>query len=189
MLPMRRNQALGMLVAGLAIGLAVGAAMTAGVVLGRRTASTAAGDLNELRLKALASHGSDSFAIATGIVDDESEGLFTLDFLTGDLQCFVINRNLAVTGWFKTNVAKELAPEGTKKPSYLIATGKVSIQGAYGNQRPAGSVCWVVDANSGNVAAYSFPWNKSVASTGAPQAKEMVTITKFKSRSVNLREQ
>jgi hypothetical protein len=162
--------------------------MTAGVVLGRLAASADQPNLAELRLKALASHGSDSFAIATGIVDEDSEGLYTLDFLTGDLQCFVINRNLAVTGWFKTNVAKELTPEGTKKPNYLIATGKVTVQGASGNQRPAASVCWVVDANTGNVAAYSFPWNKSLASAGAAQAKDMVTITKFKSRSVNLRE-
>jgi hypothetical protein len=188
MLRMRRMKAWGMLAAGVAIGLAVGGAMTAGVVLGRRTVNSAVPDLAELKLRAMSSHGSDSFAIATGVIDEEAEGLYTLDFLTGDLQCFVINRQLKVAGWFKTNVAKELPPEGTKKPAYLISTGRINIQGAYGNQKPAGSICYVVDANTGNVAAYSFPWNKSLASTGAAQAKEILTVAKWKSRSVNLRE-
>jgi hypothetical protein len=179
-----------MLAVGLAVGLAIGGALTAGVVLGRRSAAPAAAApaLGDLQLKALASHGSDSFAIATGMVDNEFEGLYTLDFLTGDLQCFVIGRNMAVSGWFKTNVAKELPPEGSKKPNYLISTGRVSIQGTYGNQRPAASICYVVDANTGNVAAYCFPWNASRNATGAAQFTEMTSVAKWKSRSVNLRE-
>jgi hypothetical protein len=187
---MRQIRQWQMLALGLAVGLAIGGVLTAGVVLGRigTAPSAALPRLGDLQLKALASHGSDSFAIATGIVDEDSEGLFTLDYLTGDLQCFVITRNLQVGGWFKTNVAKELPPEGSKKPNYLIATGKINIQGAYGNQRPAGSVCFVVDANTGNVAAYSFPWDKSRSAAGAAQAKEMVSVAKWKSRSVNLRE-
>ena len=176
------------LVAGVAIGLTIGGALAAGVALGRRTAADAP-PLGGLKLQAMASHGSDSFAIATGPVDDEVEGLYTLDFLTGDLQCFVINpRTGTVGGWFKTNVAKELPPEGSKKPNYLMATGRFVAQSASGNQRPAGCVCYVVDANTGNVGAYSFFWNKSALASGAAQAMEMRPVGKWKSRSVNLRD-
>src|SRR5688500_16615031 len=96
---------------GLVVGLAIGGAMTVGVLMGRRVVTGGAfSGLEALKLKAMASHGGDNFAIATGPVDDEVEGLFTLDFLTGDLQCFVPNpRTGAVGGWFKVNIAGDFA--------------------------------------------------------------------------------
>lgn len=178
------------LLAGVAIGLLIGGAMTAGVLMGRRTAPLAdGGSLGDLRLKAMAAHGNDSFAIATGVIDDEVEGLYTLDFLTGDLQCFVINpRTGNYGGWFRTNVSKDLSPEGSKKPSFLLVTGTIQVQGATGNQRPAGSLCYVVDANTGNAAAYSFPWGKSISAQGVPQSTPMITVAKWKTRTVGVRE-
>jgi hypothetical protein len=187
----RQIRSWGMLAAGLAIGLAVGGALTTGLVLGRGAAPQTAGlpALGDLRLQAMASHGSDSFAIATGEIDGEVEGLFTLDFLTGDLQCYVINPRTGVAGgWFKTNVAKDLPPEGSKKPNYLLATGTIRVQGSSGNQRPAGSLCYVVDANTGNAAAYSFFWAQTAAASGAAQASEMRAIGKWKTRTVGVRE-
>src|SRR5262245_57120358 len=172
----------------LAIGVAIG--LLCGITLDRRSPEAAGAPAwGGLRLQAMASHGTDSFAIATGPVDDDVEGLYTLDFLTGDLQCFVINpRTGLVGGWFKTNVAKELPPEGTKKPHFLLATGRFVAAGGAGNQRPAGCICYVVDANSGNVVAYSFPWNRSALNQGATQATDMRSVGKWKSRSVNLRD-
>ncbi len=40
----------------------------------------------ETVLNASASHGGETFAMATGPVDADVEGLFMLDFLTGELQ-------------------------------------------------------------------------------------------------------
>ena len=188
---MRRFRRWGMLVAGMAIGLAIGGAMTAGVVLGRRTAQPVAGaaNLSDMRLKAMASHGNDSFAVATGVIDDEVEGLYTLDFLTGDLQCYVVNpRNGALGGWFKTNVSKDMMLEGSKKPNFLLVTGTIQVQGASGNARPAGCLCYVVDGNTGNVAAYSFPWGKSMVAGGVPQSSPMTTVGKWKTRTVGVRD-
>src|SRR5215470_10630689 len=94
-----------MLSAGLALGLTLGGALTIGVLLGRRSEPTAGiPSLEELKLKAMASHGADNFAIATGPVDEDVEGVFTLDFLTGDLHCFVMNpRGGGLAGAFKYN--------------------------------------------------------------------------------------
>jgi hypothetical protein len=178
-----------MLAAGLAIGLTMGGAMTLGVWLGQQGPAAAVSDWSDLKLKAMASHGTDTFAIATGSVDDDVEGLYTLDFLTGDLQCFVINpRTGKFGGWFKTNVASHLGVEKGKKPSYLLATGLINVQGYGGNQRPAHSLCYVVDANTGDVAAFSFPWAKSATAAGMAQATEMALVGKWKARDINLRQ-
>ena len=80
----RRRKAWLLVGLGLALGLSIGGAMTAGVLLGRSTGTnSAASALDELKLRAVASHGNETFAIATGVVDEEVEGLFCLDFLTG----------------------------------------------------------------------------------------------------------
>jgi hypothetical protein len=178
-----------MLAAGLALGLLIGGSMTFGVLIGQQHNSPAGlPGLEELRLKAMASHGADTFAIATGRVDDEVEGLFTLDYLTGDLQCYVVNpRNGQLGGWFKANVANDLSVERGKKPHYLIATGEIQIAGAYGNQRPAATLCYVADANTGEVACYTFPWTKTATAVGVVQAQPMTLVYKWKARSVAIR--
>jgi hypothetical protein len=178
------------LAAGLAIGLAVGGAVAVGVLLGRQADSHAlAASLAELKLHAMSSHGAESFAIATGPVDEDVEGLFTLDFLTGDLQCFVINpRNGAFGGWFRANVLDALPAEKGKKPSYLLVTGQINVTGGYGGQRPAASLCYVVDANTGDVAAFSFPWARAATSAGVPQASPMRLVGKWKARNLELRQ-
>jgi len=175
-----------MLAIGLIMGLAIGGATTVGVLLGQRGRPSATlPGWGDLQLKAAASHGSDTFAIATGHVDDDVEGLFTLDFLTGDLQCLVVNpRNGALGGWFKTNVASVLSVEKGKKPSYLLVTGTINVAGGYGGQRPAASLCYVADANTGEVAAFSFPWAKAMTSAGVAQANEMKLIGKWKVRNI-----
>lgn len=168
------------------MGLAIGAALTAGVFLGQRSPAAAAPNWNDLRLKAMATHGSDTFAIATGSVDEDVEGLYTLDFVTGDLCCFVINpRTGKFGGLFKTNVAAHLGAEKGKKPNYLLATGMINVQGYGGNQRPAASLCYVVDANTGTVAAFSFPWAKSATSAGIGQLTEMTLVGKWPTRDIN----
>jgi hypothetical protein len=185
-----------MLACGLIVGLAIGGALSAGIWLGSARSEGARSqgaipNFNELKLHAMASHGSETFAIATGPVDGDVEGLFTLDYLTGDLQCFVINPRFGgLGGWFKTNIANSLTPEKGKKPSYLIATGVLNVKaGTYGNFRPAGCVCYVVDANTGEAAAYSFPWAANAGAVGVTQATEMKLIYKWKARSLSINDQ
>jgi hypothetical protein len=174
-----------MLAAGVVIGLTIGGGLALGIFIGQRSATLPDSVLGELKLKAMASHGSDTFAIATGPVDDDVEGLDTLDFLTGDLSCFVINaRNGAFGGLFKTNVAAVMGAEKGKKPSYLMVTGQINAVGNYGGQRPAACLCYVVDANTGDVAAFSFPWAKAATSAGVTQATEMRVVGKWKVRNI-----
>ncbi len=186
MLRGRRIKAWGMLTIGLTIGLALGGGVAAGVWLGQRNVANLPG-LADLHLKAMASHGSDTFAIATGPIDDDVEGLFTLDFLTGELTCFVINpRNGLFGGMFKANVANVLKVEKGKKPSYLMVTGNIQTTGTAGGQRPAASLCYVVDANTGDAAAFTFPWVKAATTVGVAQATEMRLVQTWKTRARDL---
>jgi hypothetical protein len=181
-----------MLVVGGVFGLALGGAMTLGVLLGQRDQAAASlPGLAELKLKAAASHGADTFAIATGAVDDEIEGLYTLDFITGDLQCFVLNsRTGQLAGRFMYNVndQKIFGAKKGKKPNYLLTTGTFNGGASSGGAKPAASVCYVVDANTGDVAAFGFPWSRSVTTSGGIQSMPMVPLQKWQARSVDLRQ-
>jgi hypothetical protein len=179
-----------MLAMGLLLGLGLGGTLAGGIWIGKYSPDAVAmAGLQDLRLKAVASHGTDTFAIATGAIDDELEGLYTLDFLTGDLNCFVINpRTGNFAGWFHANVANVLKVERGKKPSYLIATGLINATGGGGGGRPAASLCYVADANTGQVAAFTFPWVKAATSAGAAQATEMRALGPWKARNVDLRQ-
>jgi hypothetical protein len=174
------------LAAGLAIGLAIGGAMTAGVVVGSRGSDPEAAALSELRLKAMATHGSETFAIATGPIEGDVEGLYCLDYLTGDLSCFVISpRGKGFAGLFKTNIVKDLPPEKGKKAAYMMVTGAINFRG---NPNTPQSVVYVADANTGVWAAYSFPWARGGVAAGVTQAQQMVLITGGKARDLSLRE-
>jgi hypothetical protein len=181
-----------MLFAGAVIGLALGGAMTLGVLMGQRQNDSAnLLGLEALKLRAAASHGADTFAIATGPVDDEIEGLYTLDFVTGDLQCFVLNsRNGQLAGRFMYNVndPKIFGAKKGKKPNFLLTTGLFSGGASSGGAKPAASVCYVVDANTGDVAAFGFPWSRSVTTSGGVQSMPMIPLQKWQARSVDLRQ-
>ena len=185
MLRGRRMKAWGMLAAGVVIGLAIGGGLALGLLIGRGNGPLPDSVLAELRLKAMASHGSDTFAIATGPVDDDVEGLYTLDFLTGDLSCYVINpRNGQFGGYFKSNVSQVLGTEKGKKPNYLMVTGQINTAGNYGGGRPAACLCYVVDSNTGAAAAFTFPWAKAATSQGVTQATEMRPLGPWKIRNI-----
>jgi hypothetical protein len=185
------------LVAGVCLGLAIGLATTAGVLLSQRSresVSQRAGDpvrssFDEIKLHAMGAMGSETLAISTGPVDEESEGVFFLDYLTGDLQCYVMNPRVGkFTGWFKTNVVKDLPVEKGKKPAYIMATGAWNPTRGGGNARPAQCVVYVCDSNTGLFTAYTFPWVKGTGSSLQTQASPMITLDGGRARNLDLRE-
>ena len=77
------------LLIGLTTGLLVGILTMIGPPVTTPHSGPATLHMPETLLHATASHSGDSLVMATGAMDAEIEGLFTLDCLTGDLQCFV----------------------------------------------------------------------------------------------------
>ena len=173
---------------GLGMGLLIGVGMMVGALV------ATSGDVPELVLpqravQATATHGGSKFAIATGMVGDDSEGVFFLDFITGDLQCMVLNpRTAKFGGHFVANVARDL--QGTqggvrgKAPNYLMVTGQTSFRG----NTAANSVVYVVDANTGNFVVYGMTWNRNAESTNTLQKGPMTVLHKGRARNIKIRE-
>jgi len=170
----------------LGVGMMVG--MFATLSFQASPASDAA--MAELPLFATATDTGESMSMATGPVDDEMEGVFFLDFVTGTLSAAVINsRTGKLGGVFKTNVIKDIGVEEAKKPSYLMTTGAANFVGfKRGSQEPANTVVYVCDENTGKFVAYSFMWDRTLASRGALQSGTFARLHVDNARTVQLEE-
>jgi len=178
-----------MLGAGLTLGLLVGVGMLVGALTASKMQSPASVSFPETLLHATASHSGETLALATGQIDSDIEGLFVLDFLTGDLQCWVIYPRLGKIGaQYKHNVINDLGVQQGKKPSYVMVTGGAEIiRGASANT-PAMCILYVADSNTGNVAAYTLLWNRNLHRAGAPQGGGFTLLATGKARMLEVRE-
>jgi hypothetical protein len=170
-----------------AIGAVAGAS---GVAWFGRTNTEATSPFNALKLKAVATDSGDTFAMCTGPISEGMEGVFFLDYLSGDLQCMVPNsRTGSVGGAYKYNVMADLGvePGATKKPQFLMVTGLAQFRTGGGDVRPADCILYVADASSGNWVAYSLPWSRTLGATGAPQRGTLVKVGFGKARELELR--
>ena len=82
----------------------------------------------------------DSFAMAVGRVDSNVEGVYILDFLTGELTCTVLDyRGGKFRSIFKANVIKDLRIEQVGHRKFLMLSGEVNFPRGVGAGR-AGSI-------------------------------------------------
>ncbi len=169
---------------GVSLGLLIGLGMLAGVTL---TASLNPYAVLETPLHALATHGGDTMAIATGPIDEGVEGLFILDYITGELTCQVLNPRFGtLAGLYKRNVSQDLGVEQGKQPKYLIVTGRLEVRQNISNVKPANSIVYVADANTGRYVAYLLPWNKAAFQQNVAQANELIPIGKGSARNIEV---
>lgn len=168
---------------------AVGSVMTAFAIVGMTVGLQQNQPGFEIPVNATASTWSETMCAATGRVDDEVEGLFTLDSLTGDLQCSVLNgRTTKFAGLFRTNVLQDLGVDASKKPSYMILTGAATFPGQGGNTRPGDCVVYVIDSTTGRFVVYGVPWQRTLAARGAPQQGALILLDSGTARNVVIRE-
>ena len=148
-------------------------------------------------LHAVATDSTESFAMATGFVDEGLEAVYFLDFLMGTLGAAVlsnqtprfqasymrdVNADLArVVGLTNaalndTNAERRkfgqapLTPiQMPQSPNYLMATGVVDIRrGAAARARPAQAVLYVAETTTGILLAYIIPWEQSAHAQDRP---------------------
>jgi len=142
----------------------------------------------EIPVDATGSAFTESMAAATGTIDGDMEGLFTLDSLTGDLQCVVLNsRNGKFTNIFRTNVLADLELEPTKKPNFMLVTGRAVFRGGSGNVQPANTAAYVIDATSGKFVAYGVPWDRAAASRNTVQTNKLLRLDVGTARDAAIR--
>jgi hypothetical protein len=145
--------------------------------------------LGQRQLRGSTAATGDSFAMATGPIDSEVEGLYMLDFLTGDLQCVVLNyRTAKFAAMFRANVLNDLGVDPAKKPKYLMTTGAINFPRGATAARPGNSVVYVLETTTGNYAAYGIPWRRELAATGRLQTAALVLLDVGMARTAALRE-
>ncbi len=117
-----------------------------------------------------------NMAVATGAVSDEAEGVFFLDYLTGDLQCLVYYpRSGAFGARYYTNVQQHMPASG-KNAQYLMVTGSALSARTSSNVKPANCLVYVTDVNNGTFAAYTVPWSKTAESSSQAQLGALVFV-------------
>lgn len=116
---------------------------------------------------AVATSQIESFAVCTAPIDDDGEGIFFLDYLTGDLRGAAINPNNGkFTAAFQANVTTDLGVDPTKGPKYLLVSGVQNFRRAAGSPQFGSSVIYVAELTTGKVVAYGIPWQKQARQQG-----------------------
>ena len=137
----------------------LGIGLVAGLILG--------GFWPQTPLHAVATDRTETFAIATGYVDDGLEAVYFLDFLTGDLSAVVLGRQgRAFTAFFRYNVVADLGVDPAKNPKYMLVTGAADMRRGMGGSQYGTSVVYVAEVTTGKVAAYAVPWSTSAYASG-----------------------
>lgn len=126
-------------------------------------------------------------AVATGPISDDAEGVFFLDYITGDLQCLVYYPRSGVFGArYFANVTPQLGGAG-KNGKYIMVTGGALTKATTGGARPGASLVYVTDTTSGMFAAYAVPWDRNAESSGRTQSGPLVYAGGGPIRNFNLR--
>jgi len=102
----------------------------------------------------------DKFAVVTAEVDftQTVEGVFVLDFLTGQLRGAVPNpTGGGFAALYGRNVAADFQVDPSAPATYAIVSARLNPQRSARGAAPAASLLYVAELNSGKVIAYSFP--------------------------------
>jgi hypothetical protein len=73
-----------------------------------------------------------------------------------------------------------------KKPNYVMVTGQMDFLRGAAMSRPANTVIYVCDTNSGNFAAWGIPWNRTIAQQGRPQQGALILLDVGKARNLEI---
>jgi len=125
-------------------------------------------------LHAVATDRTESFAMATGALDDMTEAVYFLDFTTGELHAAVISSvTRKFNAFFHANVQSDMGIVDANNPQYLMVTGNSQFRPNAGVLQPGNSVVYVAELTSGKLAAYNVPWSQSIGQSGTPVRKAM----------------
>ena len=119
---------------------------------------------------AVVSDRNDKFAMVTAQFDvtDFVEGVFVLDFLTGQLRGSVMDpRGGKFSAMFTRNVAADFQVNPNEPGTYAIVSGRTNLPSTRGG-RPATSCIYIAELTSGKVVCYSFPVNARGAAPLTP---------------------
>lgn len=131
-------------------------------------------------LHAVATDRFENFAICTAPADGETEALFFLDFITGELKAAVLNPQ---TGDFRTffqrNILQDFGGEQLAKPRFLMISGMFEARNITGRPPTAKACVYVAELSGGVLCAYTIPWTRARSSQTAPANAPIVLLDKL----------
>jgi len=152
-----------------------------GVIVG----SLSSGILPQAPLYGSATHGQEGFAICTGPLTDSIEGVYVLDYLTGELRGAGLSIFGKFTSTYQYNILKDF--EASKSPKFLMVTGVADLRPTGQKLKMGRSVVYVAEVNSGFVAAYGVPFDPSAQSQGRGVSASFIPLDAAKFRDVKIR--
>lgn len=110
---------------------------------------------------ALATDRSAKYALVTSPAGSQMEGVFLLDFLTGNLQGRVLNiRNATFTRSYFRNIAADFELDPKTEPQWAIVSGTGQLSATRGVTWATG-VIYVAELTTGKVIAYAYPFTET----------------------------
>ncbi|MGQ0635072.1 MAG: hypothetical protein ACT4QC_10705 [Planctomycetaceae bacterium] len=91
-------------------------------------------------------------------INDPLEGVFVLDFLTGQLKGAVLNRQVGkFASFYVRDLSKDFSVDAATEPRFAIASGYAGLTGQRGMVYASG-IIYVAELTTGRIAAYAFPF-------------------------------
>ncbi|HEX5444521.1 MAG TPA: hypothetical protein VFW87_11850 [Pirellulales bacterium] len=160
----------------------------AGLALGLVIGLNLAGLWPQIPVHATATHGQDNFAICTSPLDNEVEGVFVLDSVTGDLKGAAKNiQTRTFNTWYEYPVARDLPPN-SKNPQYRIVTGITNFRQVVAAGQLARSVIYIAEGSSGQVMAYGVPWVNGRHSSPVQLREAFIPLARWQFRTTAIRD-
>jgi hypothetical protein len=141
-------------------------------------------------LHATATDHAESFAIATGTLDQDMEAVFFLDFLEGKLRAACINYSSGkFNAYYERDILPDFGLEAGKAPKYVMVTGVADLRRmpAQGRLRPGNTVVYVAETGTGKLVAYGIPWDRSAANAGRTIKSSLMLLDVAQFRTVAVR--
>jgi len=114
---------------------------------------------------AFTSDRNDKFAMTTAPTGPASESIFVLDFLTGQLRGFALDRTASQFMWvYSRSIAQDFGVDPNKPARYAMVSGLAQAPGR-GVVSFAPSYIYVAELSSGRVQAYAIPYRTQRGST------------------------
>ncbi len=149
----------------------------AGIALGLIAGLVISGALPSVPLRAVASDHTQNFILATGAIDEDTEALFFLDSITGDLNVAVIGKQSGrFNGFFKANVLADMKADASKNPQFLMVTGMCNLRRSGARLQPGKDLVYVTETTTGMVVAYAVPWSPAMHAGGQSGVQPLVKV-------------
>jgi hypothetical protein len=162
--------------------------LVGGLIAGLVVGLNLVGIWPQIPVHAVATHGQENFAICTAPLDDDIEGIFMLDGLTGELKAATLNvQTRRFNTFFEYNVARDLPAANTKTPHYRIVSGMANVRANVVAGQLARSVIYVTEVTTGQLVVYGIPWVPGRASAPMRIEATLIPLDRWQFRTTAIR--